>query len=93
VLKFEKKIRRQKVNLAIGRLSSRDILPGLANSVFTLPLAHIVQYDVDWRWKGATLLATPAQNSRVDGRLLPHYTPWHHIGYVVTIHAVKACGD
>jgi hypothetical protein len=61
-------------NLAIGRLSSRDIWLGLADGVSTLSLVHIVQCDVDWRLRGATLLATPAQNSRFDG-VLPDYTP------------------
>jgi len=80
-------------NLAVGCLSSRDIRSGLANSVSSLSLVHIVKYDVDLRLRGATLLATPAQSSRVDGRLLPDYTPWQPIRYVVTIHAMMACGD
>ena len=48
-------------NLAIGRLSSLDIWPGLDNSVASLSLVHILQYDVDWSLRAATLLATPAQ--------------------------------
>jgi hypothetical protein len=39
-------------NLAVGRLSSRDIWSGLANSVSSLSLVHIVKYDVDWRLRG-----------------------------------------
>jgi hypothetical protein len=52
-------------NLAVGRLSSRGIWPGVANSVPIHPLVNIVQYDVGWRLRGYTVsYASPELTSR-----------------------------